>query len=263
MRRLIKNCVFTAYAAAAGWRGSGRRRVVAFVYHRVTDALRDSVTVGVRQFATQIRYLSDHYQIVRLEDVIVAGAAAAGAGPLVAITFDDGYLDNYENAAPILAKHRVHATFFVSTDHVEQNLPFEHDLQKLGYGLPNMNWDQIREMQAAGFSFGSHTARHANLAQVDAETAREELIRSKAALERELRLDRVMFAYPFGKREDITPERARQIEEAGYACNCSAYGGANEWPVDRWNIRRIGVNHQFDLPALKARIAGWKAAAAA
>jgi peptidoglycan/xylan/chitin deacetylase (PgdA/CDA1 family) len=260
-KRVIKNGIFALYSGAARLRGKGAERIVVLLYHRVNDALRDSVTVGVKQFENHIRYLADHYEIQRLEDVISSGASTAR--PLVAITFDDGYLDNYEYAAPILARHGVHATFFVATDHVGDNLPFAHDLHKLGYGLPNMNWDQIREMQSEGFSFGSHTARHANLAQLDAEAARGELTRSKAALERELGLDRVMFAYPFGKKEDITPQRAQQIREIGYVCNCSAYGGVNDWPVDRWNIRRIGINHEFDIPALAARIAGWKASAGA
>jgi peptidoglycan/xylan/chitin deacetylase (PgdA/CDA1 family) len=261
-KRLAKNCVFTAYSAAARLRGERAARLVVFVYHRVNDVLRDSLTVGIRQFESHIRYLAEHYEIVRLEDAVSSHARSI-AGPVVAITFDDGYRDNYERAAPILKKHGVHATFFVTTDHIAENLPFEHDRRKLGYGLPNMSWDQIREMRAAGFSFGSHTARHRNLAQIDTEAAGRELVRSKAALERELGLDRVMFAYPFGKKQDITPERAAQVKAVGYACNCSAYGGINEWPIDRWNIRRGGVNHQFDRPALAARIAGWKAAAGA
>lgn len=255
-KRVIKNGIFSLYCAATHLRGKDEGRFVVLLYHRVNDALRDSVTVGVKQFEDHVRYLAQHHEIVRLEDVVSSEAKERGR-PLVAITFDDGYLDNYENAAPILARYGVHATFFVSTDHIAENLPFAHDLKKLGYGLPSMNWGQVREMQAEGFSFGSHTARHANLAQLDAESAAGELKRSKAALERELGLKQIMFAYPFGKKEDITPQRLEQIREAGYLCNCSAYGGVNHRPLDRWNICRFGINHGFDVPGLAARIAGW------
>jgi peptidoglycan/xylan/chitin deacetylase (PgdA/CDA1 family) len=258
-KRALKNQIFRIYTAAARL-APKRNRIVVLLYHRVCEDLRDSVTIGVQQFEQHVRFLAENYRIARLQDLISPNPDDAGE-PLIAVTFDDGYLDNYRFAAPILAKYRVHATFFVSTDHISDNLPFDHDLRKLGYGLPNMNWDQIREMFTAGFAFGSHTARHANLARIDADTARWELTRSKAALERELGLDAVMFAYPFGKRQDITAERVAQIKEAGYVCNCSAYGGINSRPIDRWNVRRIGLNHQFHIPALAARIAGWKASA--
>lgn len=260
-KRVIKNCAFTVYSTASHLRWKDKHRLVVFVYHRVSDALRDAVTVGVGQFEDHIRYLAEHYKMIRLEDAFSSGGA--GPGPLVAITFDDGYRDNYENAAPILAKFGVHATFFVATDHIADNLPFAHDLRKLGYGLPNMSWNQIREMNAEGFTFGSHTARHVNLAEIDAEVAYHELTESKAALERELGVKRVMFAFPFGKRADITPQRVEQIREVGYLCNCSAYGGINDGSVDRWNIRRIGINHTFGVRALAARIAGWRATAGA
>jgi peptidoglycan/xylan/chitin deacetylase (PgdA/CDA1 family) len=256
-RRLVKRCVFAAYTAMARLRTENAPYIVVLLYHRVSDRMRDAVTIGVEQFETHIRFLADHYKVMRLDDIIFEDIRI-GDNLAVAVSFDDGYLDNYENAAPVLAKYGVPATFFISTENISRNVAFEHDLHKLGYGLPNMSWDQIREMQKEGFSFGSHTANHINLAQVDARVAQEELLQSKATLERELKAKQIMFAYPFGKRADITPERLRQIESAGYICNCSAYGGINRLPVDRWDIRRQGINHEFDISALAARIAGWK-----
>jgi peptidoglycan/xylan/chitin deacetylase (PgdA/CDA1 family) len=256
-KRAAKNVVFTGYGIVGRYAPAHADRTVIFLYHRVNDRYRDAVTIGIEQFATHIRYLRDHYDIVTIEDLI--DARDEHRGPKIAVTFDDGYLDNYQNAAPILVKYGVPATFFISTDHIALNSPFDHDLRKLGEGLPNMSWDQVREMRDAGLSFGSHTANHINLAKSDAALVEEELRRSKEALQRELGLTRVMFAHPFGKRSDITAERLQQVKDAGYICNCSAYGGVNGRVVDRWDVRRQGIDHSFDTPALRAKIAGWKA----
>ncbi len=253
LKRHVKNAVFNCYAAL---KPTDQNRVVVFLYHRVSDAFRDAVTIGVAQFDRQMRWLADHVQIVSLDDIIRGNLPATG--PVVAVTFDDGYLDNYENAAPILLKNRIPATFFVSTGHITHNTPFEHDLRKLGRGLPNMNWDNIREMHAEGLHFGSHTVNHINLAKTDAQTVALELAASQQTLRNELNLTEVMIAYPFGKRGDITPERLAQIKQAGYVANCSAYGGVNTRTVDPWDIRRQGIDHSFDCAALRAKIAGWK-----
>lgn len=257
LQRRVKNSVFAGYGILGRFRPAYGDRAVVFLYHRVNDTYRDSVTIGVEQFETQIRYLADHYEVVSIEDM-VAGRMAKD-GPTVAISFDDGYLDNYENAMPILVKHKVPATFFVSTDHITRNHAFEHDLRKLGNGLPNMNWDQVREMHKLGLAFGSHTVNHINLARSDSGTVIEELRQSRATLVEELGLDEVMFAYPFGKRSDINARALELVKRAGYICNCSAYGGVNGPEIDRWDIRRQGIDHSFDIPALRAKIAGWKA----
>jgi peptidoglycan/xylan/chitin deacetylase (PgdA/CDA1 family) len=251
-----KSLLHSTYAGLGRLTPGQRDRVVVLLYHRVSDAFRDKVTIGVEQFDQQMRWLADHCRLVSL-DALIDGSLPAD-GPLVAVTFDDGYRDNYENAAPVLIRHGVPATIFVSTDHVAENKPFDHDLSKIGHGLPNMSWDQIRELSAEGIGFGSHTANHVNLAQADAETAAIELRRSREALERELGLSRIPFAYPFGKRADFTPARLEQVRAAGYVCNCSAYGGVNDRALDIWDIRRQGVDHSFDIPAIRAKLAGWK-----
>lgn len=253
-KTIAKNAVFATYSRV---KKPKSQQALVLLYHRVSDAFRDSVTIGVEQFDEQMRFLADLANVVPLE-ALVAGDLSED-GPVVAVTFDDGYRDNYENAAPILLKHRVPATFFVSTDMISHNKPFEHDLQKLGRGLPNMNWDQVREMQAEGFGFGSHTANHINLAQSPEHVVEEELRASLSTLRKELGLRDVMFAYPFGKQNDITPARLEQVKRAGYVASCSAYGGVNDRNVDRWDVRRQGVDHTFGIPALRAKMAGWKA----
>jgi peptidoglycan/xylan/chitin deacetylase (PgdA/CDA1 family) len=252
--RHIKRAVFNAYGAL---RPADPDSVLVLLYHRVSDAFRDSVTIGVEQFDTQMRWLADHVRLVGL-DAIIRGELPSD-GPVVAISFDDGYRDNYENAAPILLKHRVPATFFISTDKVERNEPFDHDLAKLGFGLANMSWREVREMHSEGLAFGSHTANHINLAATDADRVAAELARSRDAIRLQLGQEEILFAYPFGKRRDITPERLEQVKQAGYAGNCSAYGGVNSRRADRWDIRRQGVDHSFDIPAIRAKLAGWKA----
>ena len=93
-------------------------------YHRIGNAERDAFDPGVfsatsDQFNEQVAYLKRHVQLVTLEE-----AQAFIDGPLkertarfrVLITFDDGYLDNYEIAFPILRSHGVQGVFFLVTD---------------------------------------------------------------------------------------------------------------------------------------------------
>jgi peptidoglycan/xylan/chitin deacetylase (PgdA/CDA1 family) len=255
-RTQVKRAIFSNYARLGTLQKQGRDSVVVLLYHRVSDGFRDNVTIGVERFRDQMAYLSDHHRVVDLKDLL-KGAQPQGDGPIVAITFDDGYLDNYEYAAPVLSRFGLPTTFFVSTTIVDQALPFQHDLDMYGFGLPTMSWGQMREMQAAGLSFGAHTANHVNMAKIDDATAERELCESKAKLAAELGVTEAMFAYCFGKRADFTPTRLEQVKALGYVANCSAYGGVNGLTVDRWDIRRQGIDWNFDVAALRARLVGW------
>ncbi|PCJ39433.1 MAG: hypothetical protein COA81_10280 [Alphaproteobacteria bacterium] len=173
------------------------------------------------------------------------------------ITFDDGYLDNYLNAVPVLLKYGASATFFVSTDKVTNNTAFDHDLEKLGMGLNNMNWNQVRQMQEWGFDIGSHTVSHPRLSTLDTASLKKELENSKLTITKKLGIKDVMFAYTHGGKKDFTIEARQIAEKTGYACICSAYGGVNNVPVNIWNIKRFGVNYAMKIPAVVARIEGW------
>ena len=86
--------------------------VVVLVYHRVSDLSSDPelIAVSPENFRSQMAYLKERYPILRFEE-----DWSGVQRPAVAITFDDGYADNLQQALPILKEFEVPATFFVST----------------------------------------------------------------------------------------------------------------------------------------------------
>jgi peptidoglycan/xylan/chitin deacetylase (PgdA/CDA1 family) len=236
---------------------AAQQRVVVLLYHRVCDELRDSLSIGVAQFDEQMAYLSDNYPLVSIDDVVASRLPRDAQRPLIAVTFDDGYRDNHDFAAPILERHRVPAGFFVSTGMIDNDLPFPHDVRKLGRGLPNMNWQQLRAMHAAGFTIGSHTVTHLDCGQAPLPTVRAELETSRQRLRDELGKERVIFAYPFGGRANMTPAALAVVREMDFDGCLSAYGGVNDGAIDRFNVKRVGVNYSYTRTSFRARLEGY------
>ena len=115
------------------------------------------------------------------------------------LTFDDGYVDNYEVAAPILEKYGFPATFYIITDKV---------------GTPEyMTWDQVTDLDRQGMDIGSHTATHPDLTTLSAANLRRELSGSADTLKAQLGHPVYWLCYPAGKYDDDVLDYAR---EAGY-----------------------------------------------
>jgi peptidoglycan/xylan/chitin deacetylase (PgdA/CDA1 family) len=233
------------------------QRISILCYHRVDDALKDSVTVPIESFDRQIAYVKRHYQVATLPDLIAGRIERGSRRAIVIVTFDDGYRDNYENAFPILQRYAVQATFFVSTGMIGTERGFRHDLQKLGRALPSMSWDELREMRAAGHEVGGHTVNHVNLARIDEPEALHELTHSRDTVRRELGITDVPFAYCYGGRHDITPARRELVRKLGYTSCLACYGGTNDGPIDLFDVKRLGVNWAVGTAAFRARIEGW------
>jgi methionyl-tRNA formyltransferase len=261
--RAGKDAVCTAYTYLARplprriLAGRKQQRIVILLYHRVNDEQRDSTTVGIGQFHRQMEMVARYNPRLSLRELLSGEFDPASRRPYVLVTFDDGYRDNYVHASPILLRHRIPATFFISTGIIGTEQGFQHDWTRLGKALPSLTWEQVREMQEMGFGFGSHTVNHVNLAHVDEETARRELLESRDALAEKLGIRDPLIAYPFGGRSDITPERSRLVREAGYTACFSAYGGINGPDFDRFDVKRMGIDHGFTEASFRARLEGF------
>jgi peptidoglycan/xylan/chitin deacetylase (PgdA/CDA1 family) len=127
-------------------------------------------------------------------------------GKWVAITFDDGWRDNYATAMPLLIEHGFSATVFAVTGSIRR-------------GPPSGGWDdclsaeEIREMRAKGFDIGSHTRTHPRLSKMDDASARAELEGSRSDLLQVLGEAPAWLAYPYGW---FSPRVARIARDCGY-----------------------------------------------
>jgi peptidoglycan/xylan/chitin deacetylase (PgdA/CDA1 family) len=109
----------TKLALAAA--GAVERRLSVVLFHRVVTEP-DALLVhepDIRRFAEQLAWLKASFKILPLPDALdrlYNGCLPAGA---LAISFDDGYRDNVQNALPVLEQYELPATFFVTSGYLE------------------------------------------------------------------------------------------------------------------------------------------------
>ncbi|WP_371187638.1 polysaccharide deacetylase family protein [Thalassotalea maritima] len=261
LRQVLKSSAFIfwsfIFGPIKGWLLGflGRQEVSVLLYHRVNDRDRDSLTVGIEQFDEQMSMINQKFVVSSISSLVTGKVDRTVKKPIVIITFDDGYLDNYHHAYPICAKHGIPASFFVSTENIENNTPFEHD-DSSGKKFENMNWRQLNEMKYHGMFIGSHTCSHIRCSDVDDDTLIQEFTKSKLHIESNLQQDIPVLAYPYGGINDFNYQCLQRAKEVGYRAVLSAYGGSNR-DIDLANIRRKGIDWKFSLLAVKARIYGW------
>lgn len=210
-------------------------------FHRVDDLGHpDPLTCGIQEFADVCDFLSRTFRVVPLSQQLDELGGKESGGTL-SITFDDGYRDNFENAAPILERFGLPATFFVATGFIGSD-----DVAWWDKSLPKrpewMTWDQVRSLHSRGFEIGCHTVSHADLGSIPRESALQELEDSKGRLNEELGSDIDLFAYPYGGEAHMNAENLLLMKAVGFRCSLSCYGGVNHTHADPYALRRIPVN---------------------
>ena len=159
-----------------------------------------------------------------------------GQSNVFALSFDDGFQDNYQYAFPLLKKYNVKATIYLATQ-IE--------------GIEKLNTAQIQEMSASGLiEFGAHTQHHVNLLKLSDEEAFAEMQASKKDVE-VLVGKCPSFAYPFGRFNDKHQQMAKKIgfkNAVSTRKKVEAYTETNQF-----NIPRVSTHGAMN--ALQMRIA--------
>jgi peptidoglycan/xylan/chitin deacetylase (PgdA/CDA1 family) len=205
-------------SARWNWWRLPKKGVAILMYHKIGTPPRDSrlrkLWVSPRKFEQQMNYLrkksipvisfAEYYQMLQEKRV---------PEKAVIITFDDGYQDNYSEAFPVLKKYGFKAMFFLVSDTIgiinKWHDPATEPHQKM------LSLEQIREMQAAGMEFGSHTLSHLNLNALNIEAANIQITKSKPVLEEVLGKPVDIFAYPYGAGA-YNPRVKQLVKPAGY-----------------------------------------------
>lgn len=224
-------------------RRPGRYYVACF--HRIADATTsDELCYPTRAFDRLCRYWHDHFDIIsigRLLEALQRGEPASA--PTVAITFDDGYADNAEVAAPILQRWQAPAMFFVATAYIGTRHRFAWDSD----GTPPrlMRWEQVRALRAGGFDIGSHTATHRRISQLAPASLRRELEASRARLTAELGAPPLDFAYPFGGRQDCSESARAAVRAVGMRSCFSCFGGTVGPSDSPFHLSRVSISPRY------------------
>jgi peptidoglycan/xylan/chitin deacetylase (PgdA/CDA1 family) len=219
-------------------------RAVILGFHRVNDDYTDELTYGVEAFRRVCTLAKEHFRVVPLQEIVMRLERGRPVKGLLAITFDDGYLDNYQYAAPILEELGLPATFFVVSRFIETEHLAWWD-KKLHTPPKWMSWDQVRDLNRRGFSIGAHTSTHVNLGEVRGEEAKREITLCRDELMARVPCNVEMFAYPYGQPNNLLEENRELIRQAGYRCCVSCYGGTVAPDNDPLRLQRVPISNWF------------------
>jgi len=251
VRGALRRAAKTAAGVADRVRPPGRG-VVVLAYHRVGGGSHLEIDLPTTAFDAQMGQLARSGRAVALDEAL---ALLAGPPPRdedradpVVVTFDDGTADFVEHALPVLVRHRVPATVYVATEHVECQRPFPHD-------GPPLTWTALAEAVATGLvTVGSHTHTHALLDQLDEAGAARELDTSIDLIAEHLGVVPVHFAYPkavAGSPGAVAAVRTRFTSAALAGTRPNRYGATDPHELARSPIQRSDGTRWF-----AAKVAG-------
>lgn len=248
LAKAVKSLAGSLIGSFGGYGHKFRSQMTIVAFHRISEKLsEDGLTCTPEKFADFCAFFSKYFRVVPFADQVQGCMQGIDMGGTLSITFDDGYLDNFEVAAPILRKYKLPATFFIATGFIGTQCVPAWD-----YHLPVqsgwMTWDHIRSLVTEGFDIGGHTHTHINMGSCDIDMIRAELLLSKRRLQEELSRDVTLFAYPFGGREHISEEAMNLVKEVGFLSCASCCGGTNAPVADAYRLNRIGIADWFSSP---------------
>jgi len=214
------------------------------LYHHISvSPINSRYYVPPVNFEKQIKLLHDwEYTTITIEQLLLAIDFGTSLPPRpIIITFDDGHLDNYTAAYPIMQKYGYTGVLYIVYNYIGAD----------GY----LSVEQIQEMHANGWEVGSHSLNHYDLTTLDDDGKHKEIIESRTMLAQLLGFPINTFAYPFGAKDLASID---YVDFAGYE---AAMGASGYTPAQgKWNInylQRIEIKGNEDAKTF-TRFLPWK-----
>ncbi len=196
-------------------------------YHHVSDTLPAVTSISAHDFEQHLKYLKENnFVVVPLPYLI---KELKQGNPLsantVAITFDDGYKNNYTAAAPILEKFGFPYTIFVNPKIIDENKSYV------------MNWQQLRELSKKGATIANHSAQHdylhlraPNESQAQwHDRIKQDLLHSELRIKQETGQSLRYLAYPYGEFNQELQDILVKLDFIGIGQHSGALGIHNDF----------------------------------
>ena len=322
---------FLGASFALPWREDFRcQHILILCYHSVVSQDHSSArfryenSVSLKEFSWQLEELQRYFEFIAPADAANA-AATPSQKPRVLITFDDGYRNNLQLAAPELSRRGIPAAFFLSTSYIGRDQllwPLEMDnrlcqspdtlipdpardgtaicvpsavaaltalafqLRQVLKALPDparlayfekfrqatqfdrnridrelndfLDWDEVRQLAAMGFSLGSHTLTHPILSRLDPDALHSELAGSRAIIESEIKVPIDSLAYPNGGPSDYVQRVQEAARQTGYKYAFAVGDRFSKPGGDTFAIQRQIVFGHLPKHYFRYVISGWR-----
>ncbi len=240
--------------AAHGVSAAGVQTITVLCYHRFgpgAEPGRSRMLMPAAQFEAQLEYLlREGWTVLRLADLqaFIEGRRALPPKSVL-ITVDDGWESFHRHAFPLLQRHGLPATLFVTTDIVGTR--------------DGLSWAQLRELARSGLvEIQAHGKSHRNLTQPlpgESEAAwrralREELLQPPVLLQRQLGADAAPvwhLAYPYGATNDAV---LQALPGTPYKLAFTVRPGGNPFYAAPWQLRRTMIFGDHSLEDFAARL---------
>lgn len=205
-------------------------------YHSVDENAANEVTITPEKLQEQLDYINDNNYVTitmtELYDHIEKNKPIPEKSIL--ITFDDGYMNNYTEAFPMLKELNMTATIFCVGNSLD--------------GSYYLSEEAIKEMSDYGIDIESHTVNHVHLDTMSYDEQLLELKNSKNILEKITGKEVLSLAYPFGDYNDNTIKAAK---DAGYKMGFTTKLGLSDRTDDIYKLDRIYISSSYDMNTFK------------
>lgn len=238
-----------------------RGAVAVIVYHRVMPGAGGlGEMVCEQSLDWQMRYIRRHCKPSGWRELPgvdpeadVGRRKADRSGLRVLVTFDDGFRDTFTRALPILERNGIPSIVFVATGFVfEGKHPDGEEVDGL---VPSVD-DLAAAVKSPLVTLGNHTASHPIVSSLEPGGLDRELGVSQEAFRTRLGIEPEVFAYPRGRRSDVTEDAVPIIQKHGFRMAFTMIPGLVSSTTDHYLIPRIGMSHINDQVLFKVKLSG-------
>lgn len=205
-------------------------------YHSVDKNADNELTITPDMLEEQLNYINDNNYITITMEELYEHLQKNKPIPekSILITFDDGYMNNYTEAFPILKNLNMKATIFCIGNSLD--------------GSYYLSEEAIKEMSDYGIDIQSHTVNHLHLDTLSYDEQLLELKNSKEILEKITGKEIISIAYPFG---DYNEDTIKAAKNSGYKLAFTTNLGLSDRDDNIYELDRIYISSYYDMDTFK------------